>query len=243
VADANRSITARANSRGVAVRILAFDCATVRCSAAVWQNGAIRAHDANDAPYAATQALVPMLARVLAGAGIDLSAIDRLAVTVGPGHFTGLRAGLAVARGLVLATALPAVAVSTLEAIAAAVDPAERDGHQILVAIDSKRVEAYLQLFDAGLRPQSEPLARTPEDFAAGFRGEAPLLIAGDAGPRLADALRGRGVAARLTSGSRQPDAAVVAALGAARKPVSGPLRPFYLHPPAVKLPASVAAP
>jgi tRNA threonylcarbamoyladenosine biosynthesis protein TsaB len=226
------------------VKILAFDCATVRCSAAVWEDGTIRAHEATEVAHATTEVLVPMLSRVLAQADTDLAAIDRLAVTVGPGHFTGLRAGLAVARGLVLATGLPAVAVSTLEVVAAAVEPSGRAGHQLLAAIDSKREEAYLQLFDSALKPLSEPMARTPQDFAERFHGNIPLLIVGDAGAVLQDCLRRRSIAVRMAAGPQQPDAAIVAALGAERAPVGGPLRPFYLHPPAVKLPpTAVAAP
>lgn len=223
------------------MRILAIECATIRCSAAVWEDGAVRAHEASDRPHGATELLVPMLGRVLARAGTGLEAIDRLAVTVGPGHFTGLRAGLAVARALVLAADIPAVAISTLEAVAAATDPAERRDKRLLAAIDSKRAEAYLQLFDAGLAALSEPMARTPEAFAASSRDEGPFLVVGDGGPAVAEALRRRGLDVCLAAGPQQPDAAVVATLAAARVPAAGPLRPFYLHPPAVKLPAATA--
>jgi tRNA threonylcarbamoyladenosine biosynthesis protein TsaB len=219
------------------VRILAFECATIRCSAAVWEDGAIRAHAASDAAHGATETLVPMLERVLGEAGTAVAAIDRLAVTVGPGHFTGLRAGLAVARGIVLATGVPAVAVTTLEAVAAATARADRRGRQILVAIDSKRTEPYLQIFDETLTPVSEAMACAVEDFVSLQRHGPALLVAGDAGPAVAEALRRVGRDVVLAPGPAQPDAAVVAALAAERAPVDGPLRPFYLHAPAVKLP------
>ena len=219
------------------MRILAFECATIRCSAAVWEDGAIRAHAASDAAHGATETLVPMLERVLSEAGTTFAAIDRLAVTVGPGHFTGLRAGLAVARGIVLATGVPAVAVTTLETVAAATARADRRGRQVLVAIDSKRSEPYLQIFDETLAPVTEAVACAVEDFVTLQRRGMPLLVAGDAGPPVVEALRrvGRDVAA--APGPTQPDAAVVAALAAERAPVDGPLRPVYLHAPAVKLP------
>lgn len=219
------------------MRILAFECATIRCSAAVWEDGAIRAHAASDAAHGATETLVPMLERVLGEAGTAVAAIDRLAVTVGPGHFTGLRAGLAVARGIVLATGVPAVAVTTLEAVAAATARADRRGRQILVAIDSKRTEPYLQIFDETLTPVSEAMACAVEDFVSLQRHGPALLVAGDAGPAVAEALRRVGRDVVLAPGPAQPDAAVVAALAAERAPVDGPLRPFYLHAPAVKLP------
>lgn len=224
------------------MRILAFDCATARCSAALWQDGAIRAHEASDAAHGATEILVPMLQRVLAAAGVELAGIDRLAVTVGPGHFTGLRAGLAVARGLVLATRLPVVAMTTLEVVAASTRPAARAGRHILAAIDSKRAEPFLQLFDEHLAPLAPPLSQRPEEFAAARGRGAPLLVAGDAAPGLVEALHRTGDDAVIADTSPRPDAAVVAALAASRAPLDGPVRPFYLHAPAAKLPAAMAA-
>jgi len=223
------------------VRILAFDCATIRCSAAVWDNGTIRARVASETPHGATEALVPMLERVLADAALGLAQIDRLGVTVGPGHFTGLRAGLSVARGLVLATGLPAVAVTTLATVAAATDPVERRSRAVVVAIDSKRAEPYLQVFDESLSPLSAPVAAEIEDFVASHRLPAGVLVAGDAGLRLAAALRRAGSDPIIAKSDPQPDAVVVAALAATQPPVDGPLRPIYLHPPAVKLPAAAS--
>jgi tRNA threonylcarbamoyladenosine biosynthesis protein TsaB len=224
------------------VRILAFDCATSRCSAAVWQDGTIRAHEAVDTAHAATEILVPMLARVLAGAATALRDIDRLAVTTGPGHFTGLRAGLAVARGLVLAAGVPAVAVTTLEAVAAGTSAAERRGRDLLVALDSKRAEPFLQLFDDRLAPLSEPLSGDAHGFAATLGRNRKLVIAGDAAPRLIAAARRAGCDAVESDAPSRPDAAVVAAIAAARAPVVGAVRPFYLHPPAAKVPTVAAA-
>jgi tRNA threonylcarbamoyladenosine biosynthesis protein TsaB len=235
----NACIIAPFTARGIGVRILAFDCATIRCSAALWADGVVRAHEASEAAHGAAEALVPMLTRVLAAAETELRDADRLAITVGPGHFTGLRAGLAVARGLVLATGMEAVAVTTLEAVAASTDDAARRGRDVLVAIDSKRAEPFLQIFDEGLRPLCDPLSSDVEGFAAAFDRRRALLVAGDAGPRLIDALRRAGCDAVAAATLSRPDAAVVAALAAARKPLDGPVRPFYLHPPAVKLPAA----
>lgn len=225
------------------MRILAFDSATARCSAALWEDGRVLAHEAAQSGHAATEALVPMLERVLAHAGIALSAVDRLAVTIGPGHFTGLRAGLAVAHGLVLAARRPIVAVTTLEAVAAATDAAARAGRPLLVAIDSKRSEPYLQMFDAALAPLGTPLSLPPADFAATLAGSGPVLVAGDAAPIMVAALGDVGRAAVLADSPAAPDAAVVAALAAVRPPVAGKLQPLYIHPPAVKLRPTVGQP
>jgi tRNA threonylcarbamoyladenosine biosynthesis protein TsaB len=207
----------------------------------LWQDGVLRGYEAVDSPHAATEILVPMLARVLAAAATGLRDIDRLAVTIGPGHFTGLRAGLAVARGLVLATGVPAVAVTTLEAVAAATDPEQRRGRDLLVALDSKRAEPFLQLFDDRLVPLGEPLSRDASAFAATLDRARKLLVAGDAAPPLVAAARAAGCDAAASDSPPRPDAAVVAAIAATREPLVDAVQPLYLHPPAVKLPAGAA--
>jgi len=100
------------------VRILAFDTALGACSAAVWADGLVLARAFEPRSRGHAEALLPMIEAVLAEAGLRLDALDRLAVTVGPGSFAGTRVGLAAARGLALATGLPLVGVTTLEAVA-----------------------------------------------------------------------------------------------------------------------------
>lgn len=223
------------------MKILAIEAATASCSAAVLAGGTILAREWRErAP--ATEALAPMIARVMAAAGVSFADLDRLAATTGPGHFTGLRAGLAVLRGLALATGLPAVAVGTLEAVAAGTDAATRAGRRVLAALDSKREEPYLQLFDAGLAPLGPPAAMTPDAFAASLAPGPPLVVAGDAAAGLVAALGAAGIAAAAIP-PRHPDAAWVARLAAARAPAAGPLAPLYLHPPAAKIPVPPRGP
>lgn len=221
------------------MRVVALDSALSSCSVAVWADGAVLARESAAAGDGATEALVPMLARAMDRARLGFGDVDRLAVTVGPGHFTSLRAGLAVARGLALAAARPLVGVTSLEAVAAGVDPAIRRTRHVLVALDSKRRESYLQAFDAQLSPVHDAVAMSAQDFAEQFGSGPAPVVAGDAAPAVACALARVGVAVEIV-GPQRPDAAVVAALAAARAPAGGPVRPLYVHPPAVKLPASV---
>jgi tRNA threonylcarbamoyladenosine biosynthesis protein TsaB len=103
------------------MRILALDTAVAACSVAIWDDGAVLAEEQQALAYGHAEILVPMLARVLARAGLRVDDMDRLACTIGPGHFTGLRAGLAAARGLALAADKPLIGITTLEAVAAGV--------------------------------------------------------------------------------------------------------------------------
>src|SRR6478609_5780043 len=103
------------------MRILAIDTALEACSAAVLDTEAGRtiAGESIDMARGHAEALMPLIARVMSDAQIDFSELGRIAVTVGPGSFTGMRVGIAAARGLALAAGRPAVGLSTLACYAA----------------------------------------------------------------------------------------------------------------------------
>ena len=211
------------------MKILAFDCATGHLSVAVAVDGRVAARHDEPAARGQGERLLPAIAATLAAAQLEFAALDRIAVTVGPGHFTGLRVGLAAARGFRVATGLPVIGVTTLEALAHGVAPAERADRPVLAAVDSKRAEPYFQLFDATLAPLGPPVATTPQDFAASFTMPT-VVLAGDEAVRAALAARGVDVRSTVV---RHPDAAVVARLAASRDEGEA-LTPFYLHPAAV---------
>ena len=107
--------------------LLGFDTATTACSAALWAGGEVIAHRRIEAGGRHAETLVPMLREVAAEGDTTLAAVDRFAVTIGPGSFTGIRIGLATARGLALALKRPLIGLSTLEVLAAGVPEAERE--------------------------------------------------------------------------------------------------------------------
>ncbi len=230
--------------------LLAFDTAGTACSAAVWRDGAIRARRFEIMSRGQSECLVPMIEAVMAEAGIAYPALDAIAVTRGPGGFTGVRIGLATARALALACARPVIGVSNFEAVAAAVPEDERRGRSLAVVIDAKRSDLYVQAFGAvpgtargtapgeGLAPVTEAQAIAPADLDAILPG-GPLLLAGDAVEAARGALEmaGREVLAAAAPG--QVDAGWVAALAAGQPlPEAGapPPEPIYLRGPDVTL-------
>src|SRR5262245_36705535 len=106
--------------------ILALDCSGAACSAALWRQGVLAAHRYRAMTRGHAEALMPMLAETVAQAGETFHSLTAMAVTVGPGAFTGIRVGLAAARGIGLAAAIPVVGVTTFAAVAEAIPEAER---------------------------------------------------------------------------------------------------------------------
>ncbi len=221
------------------MRILALDTATSACSAALWRDGRVRARRFAVMARGQAEALMPMLGEVLAEAGSGMAELDLLAVTVGPGAFTGLRIGLAAARGLALAAGLPCLGVTTLEAVAHGVPPAERRDASLLVALDAKRADVYAQAFGPGLRPLGAPRALLPESLGD-LVPDGAVVVAGDAAETAAGALAAAGIGASMSSAAGLPDAALVAEIAARRWRPGEALEapsPLYLRLPAATLP------
>lgn len=220
------------------MRILAFDTATTACSAAVWADGHVVARRFRPMPRGQAEALIPMVTEVMNEAGVAFDGLDLLAATIGPGAFTGLRIGLAAARGMALAAALPCLGVTTLEAVAEGVPDIERDDAHVLVALDAKRADVYAQLFTSDLEAVCDPIAALPADLA-GKMPAGRLIVAGDAAEPVLDALATAGIEVRASAAPGVPDATLIAAI-AARHWMPGAVlstpAPLYLRPPDVTL-------
>lgn len=211
------------------MKLLAFDAASSACSAALLVDGQIAAERFEAMERGQAEVLVPMIADVMALADVEMEDVSAIAVTIGPGAFTGVRIGLAAARGLALARAIPCVGLTTFEAVAWPAKAGLRGDEMLIAAIESKRAEIFLQVFDRDMKPLSEPFAENPEN-ACRLLPQGALLLAGDGAQRLEKYLEGRG---RLSS-SGPPRAAAFALFAAERmaQATTMPLRPFYMRPP-----------
>jgi tRNA threonylcarbamoyladenosine biosynthesis protein TsaB len=225
--------------------ILALDCATEACSVAYWRIGLI-AHRLAVIGRGHAERLIPMVEAVMTEAGTNYEQLGAIAVTLGPGSFTGVRVGLASAKGLALASGAPLIGIGTLEVIAAGTDPAERGAGTVFAVLDARNDEVYLQAFDAALNARGEPAILTLSAARAALLRAGPTLLAGGGAALLASGLRSAGQAIRLASTAPYPDAAHLAARAANRLaaghgtavPSASPLSPLYLRGSGARLPA-----
>ena len=150
-------------SQGAPV-VLAFETAGSACSVAIGRGAAVLAHERREMRHGHAEALLPMIDRVTEAAQLASGAIEVVAAAVGPGGFTGIRAGLAAAHGLALALGARLVGVSSFAAVAALI-PAS--GRSLLVALDSRRGPIFAQLFDADRTSLGPPLSLEPDEIDA----------------------------------------------------------------------------
>ena len=210
------------------MNLLALDTCLGACSVAVCADGVALAAASEAMTRGHQERLAPMTREVMATAGLAFAQLDRIAVTVGPGSFTGLRVGLAFAKGLALALDRPCVGISVLEAMGRG-----RPGFAA-ACIDAHRGQIYLQVFidgHAAMAPDVLPVetaaARLIELYAGG-----PAALVGSGALLLQ---------AALPQAAAEPDAlpdpiAIAALAVAARAPLASP-RPLYLRAPDAKLP------
>ena len=221
---------------------LALDSAGLACSVAVSLGEEVVAEKRIDAMHGQAEALLPLVDRTMREAGQIPAALDLVVATIGPGSFTGIRAGLAAALGITLATGARLLGVTSFDAVAVR---ATRDDwsetRYVLVALESRREDLYVQFFDPHGDPLCEPAAIMPaliREAAAATIGANPLLIAGDAAQRAAAALGQRPDTAVLEDSAPGAIGTLRAGLRLLRLSKAGDApRPLYLRPADVTLP------
>lgn len=209
--------------------LLVIDTCLAACQVGVAEQGRLIAGASEAMERGHQERLAPMTAEVMARAGLGFADLAKIAVTIGPGSFTGLRVGLAFAKGLHLATGAPLVGLGTLAALA---ETAVGDG-PVAALIDARRGHVYIQAFDAGravTEPDILPLAAAAArlERLAGW----PFAVVGPGAPLMAPAAG----AARIAE-IAAPSLEVLARLAERAEPAAD-LRPLYLRAPDARLAA-----
>ena len=215
--------------------ILAIDTALDACAAGVLDTdaGKLIAQESESMKRGHAEALMPLIARVIKASGVAFAALDRIAVTTGPGSFTGLRVGLSAARGIALAAGKPVVGVTTLTAYAAPV-VSEHGEHPIIAAIDARHDHVYFQVVGGDGTSLIAPQVLAVAEALAAWRFGPPHLV-GNAAKILGDRWPAHAAPPLKVDAQPAPDIAWVAWLGAAVNPEGAPARPCYLRAPDAK--------
>ncbi len=207
--------------------LLALDTAGVDCAAAIYdsESGMVLAEVSETIGKGHAERLMALVDETLETAGRTLADLDRIAVTIGPGSFTGIRVGVAAARGFALALGIEAVGVTTLSVLAAAHRQGGGAGN-VVAAMDAKRGEVYAQVFGPDGAALTEPAelaiaeaSQLPGRFGADVTGSGAPLLSGES----------------QGSGPDHFPVALVARLGADLASGAARPRPLYLRAPDAK--------
>ncbi|TDI34385.1 MAG: tRNA (adenosine(37)-N6)-threonylcarbamoyltransferase complex dimerization subunit type 1 TsaB [Acidobacteria bacterium] len=211
--------------------VLGVDTATSRTGIALVDDTVVLAEAAFHRRVPPSRSLMPALEVILSAAGLEPAGLAALAVTVGPGGFTGIRVGLATMRALAEAAGRPLAGVSTLAAVAAAVSS---DDRPVAVWLDAGRHEVYAGLFHGGDAAGPESVA-SPADVLADLP-HGPILFAGDGALCHAALIAGRAGAAPADTVSGMPAGVAAATARLGRQALAAgtalPPAPRYLRPP-----------
>jgi tRNA threonylcarbamoyladenosine biosynthesis protein TsaB len=215
------------------VRVLGIETSTSQAGVALLEGGQLVLARASARPKQSAERLLPLIAELLAEAGWQVSSLDRLGVSVGPGSFTGLRVGIACAQGLSLGLDIPLVGVTSLAAMARAAPPS-LVGLRVPL-LDARRAEVFAAAYEPGPRAAERlaPLALPAES--------APATLAERLGPSLlwlGSGLRLAGLEAGFSSAETdEPSAWAVGLLAEELDPGEHPPIPVYVRDAGATLP------
>jgi tRNA threonylcarbamoyladenosine biosynthesis protein TsaB len=214
------------------MRILAIDTSCGAASVAIVEGGRAEPLAAMSRPMTRGHAdvLAPMVEEAMRSVDGGFPSLARIVVATGPGSFTGIRIGLAMARAMGLALAIPVAGVSTLAAFAAPLLSEPRTGI-IAATVDARHGSVYFQLFEASGRPLGPPRCDTPRECVRAI-GAGPAWLAGDAAALVASEAQRAGLPYDLDGSRAAPDIVALAWMGLAVDPSKSPARPIYVKPP-----------
>jgi tRNA threonylcarbamoyladenosine biosynthesis protein TsaB len=217
------------------MNILAMDTCFGACSVAVTRlRGAadpVVVQDFERRQTGHAEVLMPMIERVMTDAGLLFKDLTHVAVTTGPGSFTGMRIGIAAARAIGLTLGIPVIGVPTLKVMAHEIV----SNQPVLIAVDARKDQVYAQLFDGAGHAVTAPQVLSYCD-ASRLGGGASIIVCGSGADDVVAACQADGIKAIAMRQDLQPSAASLATIVAALT-VTGehPARPLYLRPPDAK--------
>ncbi len=226
--------------------LIAIDCSAAACSVAVLRDGDIVAGRDVEGAHGHAARIIGMIDDTLTEAGVAADALpdalDEVLVTAGPGSFTGIRVGLAAAKGLVVATGATGAAVAVPEVLRASIDPEDIEaGTAVLAVIDSRRGDVFAQAFAPDGKAAGDIVVADHPALAAMVAAlDAPVHIVGDAAEAVASGLREAGHAHSIAATT--PRGPTAMALGRLRQSpgwpaIRQPLRPIYARAPEIGRP------
>jgi tRNA threonylcarbamoyl adenosine modification protein YeaZ len=216
------------------MNILAIDTAHAAVSACLLAGESLLARETVPMVRGHGEALLPMIDRVMADAKLAFSSIDRVAVVVGPGSFTGIRIGIAAARAIGFSNSAPVIGVSSLAAFAAPLLDGRSAG-VIAAAIDAKHGQVYVQGITAKGQLILSPTCTKVRDAVRAL-GAGPLKLTGSGAAMMAIEAWSMGMEAEVVGETTAPDIKFVARLGGLADPEQAIARPYYLKAPDAKI-------
>ncbi len=221
--------------------LLAIDTAGPACAVAVVRDREVLARTSEEIGRGHAERLMPMIEAALSGARVAFADLNAVAVTTGPGSFTGVRVGVAAARGLALALGIPAIGIGSLDALAFPI-VRERSSGTVVGALDAKRGDVYLLAKDLGSGETLVEASAVPVDLLAKVLMSAPrpLVLIGAGAPFVAAALDDGGIEIAVTPS--YPEIADVARLATSTSQASPPV-PLYARAADAKPQADKALP
>ncbi len=206
------------------MKILAIDSTHGTCSAAFFDGEKVVSEIVEEMERGQAERLIPMVQEVLKKANAGFPDVDAVAVTTGPGSFTGVRVGLAAADGIALAAGLPMIGVSVFDVLAWK----NSDVEKLCLVLETKRDDYYVQCFEKG-KPVTEPSA-SPATKPAGLKG---YVFAGNAVDRLAGEI---GLPEDVLLNVAMPTAGEIAVFASLKTPERTYPEPLYLREAEVTL-------
>ncbi len=212
------------------MKILALDSSAAGCHACLWEDNKLIQIKSEMMMRGQDARLVPLIQELMAEASLTYSDLDRIAVSRGPGSFTGIRVGLATARGLALAAEKPVIGMDRFSIYRKLF---EKETRPLMVVIDSRRKDLFVKIFNGSDTNPEDAEMLTPEEIKERLISMPDALIVGDAQEILEEAL------SNVSYGEAKGKEVVACASLTATVEVGDPLylpRPLYLRAPDVTL-------